>query len=524
MDAIRLENYVLDAELGRGDLTIAYQGRRKSDNAVVAIKVVAPQFTFDEYFSRRFLDMAKNAARLDHPNIVRTYEANKEGDILFVVREMVEARPLSEVLAAEGPFSDQQMLLIAKQIAAALDYAHQKSIMHGDLSAHRVYLGPNDHVTVADFGQTQAMAGTSLVKQGYAVGAPEVMAPERVRGQGPSRQSDLYSLGVLCYQMLNGEPPFVGEPAAVLHAQAYELPRPLHVANPDVSPRISEAIGRMLSKGLELRYATGAEFTRALTVAAQGTAPMRVRSISSEFRPEAAPPPPPIWQKPWFMALVGLLLVFILLAVGFAAVSLFWVALKPALSQPLTIAPTPIQAEVAVAPIEDAPPVESANPNQAAANDAVILVEGTIAPEITATPAPTATPSPTPTLVPLPTPGPPVIASDSPFTNLKLAHALVDGQADKVGMSFAPGSQPIYLFFDYRDIPAGANWSHRWRWADTELGVNEETWPDNFSEVGTAWVYYSPSGGFQPGPYQVTLEIDGKTVATATFVVEPGGI
>jgi hypothetical protein len=528
MNAIKLENYVLDAELGRGELTIAYQGHRKSDNAVVAIKVVASQFTFDDYFNRRFLDMAKNAARLDHPNIVRTYEASKEGDTLFVVREMAEARPLSEVLAEEGPFSDQQMLIIAKQIAAALDYAHQKSIMHGDLSANRVYLGPNDHVTVADFGQTQAMAGTSLVKQGFAIGSPEVLAPERVRGQGPSRQSDLYSLGILCYQMLNGEPPFVGEPAAVLHAQAYEQPRPLHVANPDVSPRISEAIGRMLSKGLELRYATGSEFTRALTVATQGTAPMRVRSISSEFRPEAAPPPPPMWQKPWFLALVGLMLVFILLAVGFAAVSLFWAALKPGQIQPgAIIEATPVQAQAAVAPIEDAPPIDAANPDEAGTGgDAVVLVEETIAPMATDAPAtlPTATPSPTPTLVPLPTPGPPVVTSDSPFTNLRLAHAMADGQADKIGDSFAPGSQPIYLFFDYRNIPEGTNWSHRWRWGDTELDIHQETWPDNYSAIGTAWVYYSPTGGFQPGPYQVSLEIDGKMVATATFVVEPGGI
>ena len=241
-----LNNYVLDTEIGRGDLTLVYEGHRKSDGKAVAIKVVAPQFMFDEYFVRRFLDMSKQAAKLEHPNIVRTYEAQLEDETLFIVREFAQARPLAQVLDEEGAFGTQRMLNIAQQIAAALDYTHQKSIMHGDLSANRVYLDKDDHVLVADFGQTQAMMGTSLVKQGFAIGSPEIMAPERVHGQGPSRQSDLYSLGILCYQMLNEDPPFVGEPATVLHAQAYEQPRPLNVINPTVSSQVSETIARML--------------------------------------------------------------------------------------------------------------------------------------------------------------------------------------------------------------------------------------------------------------------------------------
>jgi len=250
----QLENYVLEQKIGQGDLTTTYQGHRKSDGANLAIKIVAPQFTFDELFVRRFKDMARQAARLEHPNIVRTFEADQEDEAVYVVRELIDGRPLAQVIDAEGPLSPQRMLAIARQIASALDYAHQKSVTHGDLSANRVYIGSNDHVVVADFGQTMAMQGTSLVKQGYAVGTPEIIAPERVHGQGASRQSDYYSLGILCYQMLAGEPPFTGTPAAVLHAQAYEQPRPIHLVNPGISVSLSETIGRMLSKGLELRY------------------------------------------------------------------------------------------------------------------------------------------------------------------------------------------------------------------------------------------------------------------------------
>ncbi|HXW01507.1 MAG TPA: protein kinase, partial [Anaerolineae bacterium] len=141
------------------------------------------------------------------------------------------------------------------------------SVTHGNLSASRIFLGLEDHVWIAGFGQTQALFGVNLMKQGYTVSSPETMAPERVHGQGPSRQSDLYALGILCYQMLAGKPPFTGSPSAILHAQAYQQPRPLYRLNPGIPVALSEVVGRMLSKGLELRYNTGAEFARALAVA-----------------------------------------------------------------------------------------------------------------------------------------------------------------------------------------------------------------------------------------------------------------
>jgi hypothetical protein len=524
-----LQNYILEQEIGRDELTIIYQGRRKSDDGPVAIKVIAPQFTFDDFFVRRFKDITRQTIRLEHPNIVRTYEVNQEGEAIYVVRDMIEARSLADVLLEEGPFSPHRMLEIARQIANALDYAHQKSIMHGDLSAHRVYLAAEDQVIVADFGQTQATLGTSLVKQGFAVGSPEVTAPERVHGQGPSRQSDLYSLGILCYQMLNNAPPFTGTPAAVLHAQVYEQPRPLHTLNPTVSPRISEALGRMLSKGLELRYNTGSEFTRAMQVAIEGTGPMRVAAVSvAEMAPVGSSPS--LWRRPWFWLLLMVPFILVLLIIGFLLVSLVsaWLTLQPAM-----VAPVPAEVVAPAAEtVEEVKPAVEEQPQQ----PMVVLVEATptVAPlggELASpTPAssPTNTPIPTATWtpVPIPTPGPPVVAANSPFTNIRLAHAITpEGEPARVGLSFAPGDEPIYLFFDYAEIEPGMTWLHRWTWADTELGVYEDVWPENFFDTGTAWVYYSPTGdGFQPGPYQVTLEIDGQVVATATFVIEPGGL
>ena len=516
---IQLENYTLEQEIGRGDLTTVYRGRRKSDGTTVAIKVVAPQFTFDELFVRRLQDIARQTARLEHPHIVRTYETGREADTVYIVRELIQARTLAQVIAEDGPFSPQRMLTIARQIAAALDYAHQKSVTHGDLSANQVYIGPDDHTIVADFGQTQAMSGTSLVKQGFAVGSPETIAPERVHGQGPSRQSDYYSLGVLCYQMLAGEPPFTGTPAAILHAQAYEQPRPLHLVNPGISISVSETIGRMLAKGLELRYNTGAEFSRALAVAIEGTAPIRSPATAAAQRREAGLDlETPLWRRPWLWVAAACLIIIVLLALGFGAVSL-WNRLWPASALKQAVIPSPTV-------VLDAtnPPAQTPDTSQ----PIVVAVEPTATTTVaveTATSSPIPSPTATPTMVPLPTPGPPVIAVGSPFTNLKLAHGIsAANQPEKVGTSFAPGSQPIYLFFEFDKIEAGTPWTHRWTWGDTELDAFDDTWSDDYVSPGAAWVFYSPVGGFQPGPYQVTLEVKGQVVSTATFVIQAGGL
>ena len=509
IDDIQLENFILEEELGRGDLTLVYRARRKADDAAVAIKIVAPQFTFDDIFVHRFKDIAKQSVRLEHPNIVRTYETGQEGNVLYMVRELIDARTLAQVLEEDGPFSPQRMLTIARQIAAALDYAHQKSITHGDLSANRVFINANDHVIVADFSQMQAIAGTSLAKQGFAVGAPETMAPERVHGQGPTRQSDLYALGVLCYQMLAGALPFSGEAAAILHAQAYEQPKSLHLVNPGISVPLSEAIDRMLSKGLELRYNTGAEFTRALSVAVEGTAPVRSPVAAAAQIKDAGLEKRSVWKRPWLWGLIAIPFILLLLVAGFWAVSSFWNTNLPA-------------ATAATA----TPVLVVFNPTPTVANNPTPTVAFTPTPlpaaqTVTPLPSPTPTSGATATPPQLPTPGDPTIAVDSPFTHLQLARGITaDNNPENVGISFSSGPQPVYLFFDYQGMEPGTAWAHRWTWGDTELDAYPSTWDEGYRSQGTAWVYYSPTGGYQPGPYKVTLEIEGQTVATATFVIE----
>jgi hypothetical protein len=318
--------------------------------------------------------------------------------------------------------------------------------------------------------------------------------------------------------MLNNEPPFTGTPAAILHAQAYEQPRPLHVINPGISVPLSEAIGRMLSKGLELRYTTSSEFTRALTVATEGTAPVRIPVASGARIDAGLGSSTPLLQRSWVWGLIAIPIIGILLVVGFLAVST-WVTRQPtATTTPVKVIaePTPVESDSSPGlETEEETPVALVEPTETA----------TPAPSSTPTSTSTSTPTATPTPISFPTPGPPTVMDGSPFTNLRLAHSISQGnQPEKVGTSFAPGLQPIYLFFDYANIDAGTAWSHRWTWGDTELGVYEDAWPDNYFETGTAWVYYSPTGGYQPGPYEVQLEVNGQVVAIATFVIQPGGL
>jgi serine/threonine protein kinase len=265
----QLERYTLETELDQTNWATLYRARRKTDGAPVIVKIVAPLFTTDEFFVRRFKQITEQVAGLEHPNIVRSYPAESEGNLLYLVQDEAASPTLERIIAAEGPFSPRRAEFIVAQIAYALDYAHQTAVMHGDLSAQQVTLGPEDRVLITDFGLAQTLYGANLAKNAYAGGAPVTLAPERAYGQGPSRSADLYSLGILCYQMLAKEPPFSGPPSMVLHAQAYRQPRPLHRVNPGIPIAVSETVGRMISKGVELRYNTGVEFARALGVACQ---------------------------------------------------------------------------------------------------------------------------------------------------------------------------------------------------------------------------------------------------------------
>jgi hypothetical protein len=443
----------------------------------------------------RFIEAGERAVRLNHPNIAHVYEAGQRGDVVYVVRDLVEAESLADWLARSGPLSLNDAIPILRQLASALDYAHSQRLMHGDLNDRCIFVGEDGHVTITDVGLTQALAGTDLVKTTYGVAAPAYLAAERAQGQGPSRCADIYALGVLAYQMLAGQVPFSGAPAEVLRAQIYDTPPPLPTLNRAVSATLAEVIERAMAKKPELRYNTATEFVRAFAAAAEGIAPTRTPAAEHAHQLK-------FWQRPLFWAAVIAPVVGLFLAV------LLWNLVSWAdqqiarLGAELAVAPTPGVVTVPAAP--------------AATATSLLLPADSPTPVPEGMPAPV--PSPTITLAP--TPAELAIAPGSPFSNLVLAHGIDESHHPLApGREFSVGAQPIYLFFDYRGMKPGTRWGHLWIWGDQQLDRSITTWPEDWGSAGTGWVFYTPEGGFQPGPYEVQLLINDQVVASTSFIV-----
>jgi serine/threonine protein kinase len=276
----QLTAYDVEEEIKRGDLTIIYRARRKDDGLPVAVKVVAPQFVADHYFVRRFLEAGKRATRLDHPNIARVHEAGQRGDVVYVVRDLIQAESLAERLARTGAMAPAEAVPIVRQLAAALDYAHSQRLMHGDLNDGCVFIDDDGHVTVTDFGLTQALAGTDSVETSYGVGTPEYLASERVQGQGPSRPGDIYALGMLAYQMLAGRVPFAGESADVFHAASTPPPN---------SPAPSQRQRRGLPQFARRQPRDGGSRLNSGNGLSSGRLSLH-RSLACSWRPSCGPP------------------------------------------------------------------------------------------------------------------------------------------------------------------------------------------------------------------------------------------
>jgi serine/threonine-protein kinase len=235
-----LGNYQITEELGRGGMAVVYRAYQPSLNRHVAIKVLPPQLSFDPQFVERFQREARAAARLRHPNIVVIHDVGEQDGNYYIVMEYLEGRTLNQLIEQEGPLSPQRAAHIIDQVAAALDYAHQQGVVHRDVKPANIFVGKDDRVTLTDFGIAKAATDAEqLTRTGMLMGTPEYMAPEQAEGSNVDHRTDLYSLGIVLYQMLVGRVPFRGTtPHATLHAVIYEPPPAPHQINLAVSPAV----------------------------------------------------------------------------------------------------------------------------------------------------------------------------------------------------------------------------------------------------------------------------------------------
>ena len=262
-----LGRYQIEKELGKGAMGVVYLGRDPKINRVVAIKTMAlsQEFEADELVEvkERFFREAETAGRLNHPNIVQMYDAGEEHDLAYIAMEFLKGKDLVPYAKAGNLMPLPRVMSIVARVADALSYAHENSVVHRDIKpANIMYEPESDQVKVTDFGIAR-ITDSSKTKTGMVLGTPSYMSPEQLAGKKIDGRSDLFSLGVMLYQMSCGKLPFEGDSMAQLMFRiANEAHPDIRTINPDLPDCVVDIIGKALTKDPDARYQTGAEFAR----------------------------------------------------------------------------------------------------------------------------------------------------------------------------------------------------------------------------------------------------------------------
>lgn len=247
--------YEVIERIGGGGMAIVYRGRDLLLHRQVAVKVLRQQFVNDEEFIKRFRREAQAAASLSHPNIVSVYDVGQEDDIHFIVMEYVEGINLNDKIKSEAPLSVEESVHIASQICDALDHAHHHQVIHRDIKPHNILIGHNNRVKVTDFGIARAATSTDVTQTGAVLGSVHYFSPEHAKGVAQGPESDLYSLGVVIYQMLTSQLPFTGESpisVALKHIQE-ECVSPKEL-NDLIPQSVENIVIKSLRKSIAERY------------------------------------------------------------------------------------------------------------------------------------------------------------------------------------------------------------------------------------------------------------------------------
>ncbi|MBI3736071.1 SEL1-like repeat protein, partial [Candidatus Sumerlaeota bacterium] len=269
-------NYEILGELGRGGMGVVYKAHEQSLGRAVALKVLPPNLAADEAFLKRFTREARAVAQLNHPNVVTIYNIGQEGATHYIAMEFIRGRVLSDMIKEKGRIELRPALHIARQVADALGAAHRSRIIHRDIKPQNIMVDEGGRVKVMDFGiakMTEEMA-TSLTRTGDVLGTPAYMSPEQCRGKQLDGRTDIYSLGIVLFQMLAGTLPFKGEtPVTVIQKILFEPAPSVLEFNPNVPPSVVRLLDRCLSKEVEDRYPSSLELSADLDAAISGREP-----------------------------------------------------------------------------------------------------------------------------------------------------------------------------------------------------------------------------------------------------------
>lgn len=253
--------YEIIEKIGNGGMATVYKATDKVLKRNVAVKILRDEFTTDDEFIKRFEVEAQSAARLTHPNIVSIYDVGVDGNLYYIVMELIQGKTLKEIIIKEkGPLPWKWSINVSIQIASALEMAHRNNIIHRDIKPHNIIITEDGVAKVTDFGIAKAVSNSTITAFGTTIGSVHYFSPEHARGGFTDAKSDLYSLGVVMYEMVTGKVPFDADtPVSVALKHMQEEPvEPIEV-NPNLPMAVNKIIMRALQKDTTLRYQTASE-------------------------------------------------------------------------------------------------------------------------------------------------------------------------------------------------------------------------------------------------------------------------
>ena len=257
--------YELLEKIGDGGMAVVYKGRDKLLNRFIAVKILRPEFTKDATFVENFKRESQAAAGLSHPNIVGVYDVGREGNINYIVMELIDGQTLNKIIEEEAPMDYKKVIDISKQVASALRVAHKNKIIHRDVKPHNIMITSDGVVKLADFGIARAVNDTTLSTGSKIVGSVHYFSPEQARGNYVDERSDIYSLGIVMYEMLTGKVPFDGEnPVTVALKHINEEIIPPRELEPGIPPALERCVMKATNKYQTKRYANADELIQEL--------------------------------------------------------------------------------------------------------------------------------------------------------------------------------------------------------------------------------------------------------------------
>lgn len=260
--------YTIIEKIGIGGMAVVYRAKDEKLDRFVTFKVLKEEYVADEDFIKRFNIEARAAARLSHPNIVNVHDVGNDGLVYYIVMEYIDGCTLKELINKKAPFEDVESLGVAIQIASALEHAHKNKIVHRDIKPQNILVTKDGTIKVTDFGIARAVTSATVTTE--SIGSVHYFSPEQARGGFVDNKSDIYSLGIVLYEMATGRLPFDGDSAVALAMKHINEPIPDMLAiNPNISKSLEQIILKATQKSSSQRYQTIEEFNndlkRALT-------------------------------------------------------------------------------------------------------------------------------------------------------------------------------------------------------------------------------------------------------------------